>query len=81
MPVVAAGNDGVELVADGADDVVHVLVPPLASTSPHTLAAGLPTPTSLGHLPGVLVHLAVVDGLAKRPLPRDLDDVIRGGYH
>ena len=64
VPVVAAGNDGVELVADGADDVVHVLVPPLASTSPHTLAPGLPTPASLGHLPGVLVHLAVVYGLA-----------------
>jgi len=77
VPVVAAGNDGVELIADGTDHVVHVLVPTLSSTSTNTLPPGFASPSSLRHLSGVLVHhVAVVDGLAQRPLPCDLDDVV-----
>ena len=77
VPDVAPGNDGIVLIADGADNIVHVLVATLSSTSTNILPPGLASPPSLRHLSGVLVHhVAVVDGLAQRPLPRDLDDVV-----
>ena len=77
LSVVAAGNDGVELIADSADNIVHILVASLPSTSTNTLPPGFAAPSSLRHLPGVLVHhVAVVDGLAEGSLPCDLDDVV-----
>ena len=77
LSVVAAGNDGVELIADSADNIVHILVASLPSTSTNTLPPGFASSSSLRHLPGVLVHhVAVVDGLAQGPLPCDLDDIV-----
>ena len=77
MPVVAAGNDGVELIADGTDNIVHVLVPALSSASTNTFPPRLASTSSLRHLSGVLVHhVAVVDGLAQGSLPCDLEDVV-----
>ena len=77
VSVVAARNDGVELIADGTDNIVHVLVPTLSSTSTNTLTPRLASPSSLRHLSGVLVHhVAVVDGLAQRSLPCDLEDIV-----
>ena len=80
LSVVAAGNDGIELIADSTDNIVHILVTTFSSTATNPLPPGFASPSPLRHLSGILVHhVAVVDGLAQGSLPCDLDDVVRGG--